>query len=364
MPYTATNMTVQSGTQYKANIDADTAALQGVYGKRRNVNGDGFINQLVNPVAISASWQYILDMWEAEIVSGTATGNFGQQASTSFPGQVSIGTTNLATTAASTLGFRTKMLGRNVSDLLFAPYLYPIGGTLQHPFGSLSILAFQNSGSSVNVTPTLRSANSVDNFSTMSNSIGGATLSLPSGVVTQLVWDGAATAFQLDTLTNFSNGIALELDFAMPNGLSGISLQIGDVQFEGGQVATSFGRGYIADELLHCQRFYEKSYDLGVAPGTVTTVGQSKMGISGLAGGTYTLNPSVSFKVVKHHTPIITLFSPGTGAAGKARDAQNNTDVTGTAADIGLGAFDWSATAAAATTAVSLGAQWVADARL
>ena len=44
MPFQSTNMTTQTGSAYKAGIDADTAALQGFGGKRRNVNGDGLVN--------------------------------------------------------------------------------------------------------------------------------------------------------------------------------------------------------------------------------------------------------------------------------------------------------------------------------
>src|SRR5258708_35338944 len=79
MPFQPTNMTTQTGSAYKAAIDADTAALQGAWGKRRNINGDGLVNQLVTSVALSGSWQYVLDLWEAQsYTAANSSGRFGQ----------------------------------------------------------------------------------------------------------------------------------------------------------------------------------------------------------------------------------------------------------------------------------------------
>ena len=125
MPFQPTNMTTQTGSAYKSAIDADTAALQGAWGKRRNVNGDGLVNQLVSAVALSGSWQYILDLWEAQsYTAANSSGSFGQIADSNFPAQVAIGTANLGTTGAVTVAFRTKMESRHVRDLLSAPYQY------------------------------------------------------------------------------------------------------------------------------------------------------------------------------------------------------------------------------------------------
>jgi hypothetical protein len=266
MPYQIPDSTSQTGTAYKARIDGAAAALAGVAGKRRNINGDGRIDQLVAAVAISASWQYLLDMWEVETADAVhSSGNFGQIVNANFPAGLAIGSSGLTTTGAAAIKFRTKLESLNVADMLSAPFTYPVASPL-HPYASLGILAFQDSGVAVNVTPVLRSADVVNNFATMTNSLTGAVQSLPSGAVTQLWWDGAANAFQLDSLTNARNGLCLELDFAMPTGVSAKNLQLGDVQLEPGQVASYYGRNRFDDELRACQRFYAKTFPLATAP--------------------------------------------------------------------------------------------------
>ena len=72
------------------------------------------------------------------------------------------------------------------------------------------------------------------------------------------------------------------------------------------------GRGR-ATELLLAQRYYEKSYNIDVAPGTVTDVGQdacrqnSDNEIRSLMD---------TFRTPKRATPTITWYSPDTGASG------------------------------------------------
>ena len=126
------------------------------------MNGDGLVNQLVSAVALSGSWQYILDLWEAQsYTAANSSGSFGQIADSNFPAQVAIGTANLGTTGAVTVAFRTKMESRHVRDLLSAPYQY---GSPAHPFASIGLLAFQDTGSAITITPVLRSADAVDTF--------------------------------------------------------------------------------------------------------------------------------------------------------------------------------------------------------
>lgn len=50
-------------------------------------------------------------------------------------------------------------------------------------------------------------------------------------------------------------------------------LYVTDVQLEIGAIATPFERRSMAEELVNCQRYYEKSYAQSTAPGTATDVG-------------------------------------------------------------------------------------------
>jgi hypothetical protein len=84
------------------------------------------------------------------------------------------------------------------------------------------------------------------------------------------------------------------------------------VQLEVGSVATPFDRRPFAVELELCQRYYEKSYNVGTLTGSNTAVGISM----GLGGNTvYIGGVSGQFKVSKRTTPTVSLFSHG-GTAG------------------------------------------------
>lgn len=76
------------------------------------------------------------------------------------------------------------------------------------------------------------------------------------------------------------------------------------------------GRGYF-EEFELCQRYYEKSYDLEVAPGTASAPGGFiTIAVSTSVGATSTL---AIFKVGKRATPVVTVFNPITGAIGSFR---------------------------------------------
>jgi hypothetical protein len=100
------------------------------------------------------------------------------------------------------------------------------------------------------------------------------------------------------------------------------------VQLEDGAVATPFEQRFLQHELELCQRYYEKSYDLGTPPGTASTTNGF---ISSRAVGS-DIDINVPFKVRKRAVPSVTNYNPVTGSAGEARNdsAGNNT---------GLGAF-------------------------
>ncbi|MBA0272297.1 hypothetical protein D7U77_06560 [Stenotrophomonas maltophilia] len=100
---------------------------------------------------------------------------------------------------------------------------------------------------------------------------------------------------------------------------AGVGRQAGDFQFsniqiEIGSVATDFEQRNDAIELVLCQRYYEKSYNLGVAPGTATREGSHTSG----ALTSYLLHaPTVRFSQRKRSTPAIAFYNAQNGAAGQ-----------------------------------------------
>ena len=140
---------------------------------------------------------------------------------------------------------------------------------------------------------------------------------------------------------------------------TGATFQLGPCKLEVGSVATPLVRTSFQQELARCQRYYEKSYDVGTAVGTVTTNGAWEALAPSGTGGQF----PIQFKVTKRAVPTFTAYSTNTGASGKVYN-------TGTASDgtAGLGNGGTNGIVLFVTPNVgalnALTAQWTADARL
>ena len=107
--------------------------------------------------------------------------------------------------------------------------------------------------------------------------------------------------------------------------------QMTNVQFEVGDTATSFEHLSFGDELARCQRYYCKSYNYDVAPGTNTMVG-SKWGRNYSADSRSANVTVVNFPVTMRDTPTVTFRGIHSGTAGKwttgaSNPNNSNTDV-------------------------------------
>lgn len=142
---------------------------------------------------------------------------------------------------------------------------------------------------------------------------------------------------------------------------NGATFQVTGVELKVSNVGTPFVRRPFAEELALCQRYYEKSYDIGVALGTATNNGAEYMFITLITSATGCGKDAV-YKVAKRVAPTITYYSPVTAATGKLRDEGNAADVTCNTSAIGLRGHSWSATPLSST--LQFRSHWVADARL
>jgi len=176
-------------------------------------------------------------------------------------------------------------------------------------------------------------------FTTTNNEV---TFTAPAGGVEQVIeglnlesgtyalnWEGTATA------TVGGTAVAKGGTVTVVGGTNTAVRFIGGTfirpQFEAGSVATPFERRPFGTELALCQRYYEKSYNDGVAPATATAVGTA----SGQTNASNVSTISIRFKVDKRTTPTVTIFGTD-GTAGFVTDNINragtptNTGATGT----------------------------------
>lgn len=99
-----------------------------------------------------------------------------------------------------------------------------------------------------------------------------------------------------------------------------------NVQVEEGLVATPFEIRPISFELAQCQRYYEKSYELGTAPGTASNFAGTATTRRSTSAETVT-SFSIRFSVNKRATPKITWYSP-MGAINSIRNTSASVDLT------------------------------------
>ncbi len=85
-------------------------------------------------------------------------------------------------------------------------------------------------------------------------------------------------------------------------------------QLERGSTVTPFDARAVATELIMCQRYYEKSYAVGVAPGTAT---RSGCHVSSALTGYLLSAPLVRFAITKRATPITSVFNTQDGSPGQ-----------------------------------------------
>jgi hypothetical protein len=134
------------------------------------------------------------------------------------------------------------------------------------------------------------------------------------------------------------------------------------VQLTVGSVAPDvFSRagGTIERELNICRRYFQKSYQLSVAPGTISAPGQWGARMPTNAG----TSVSIQFVPTMRAAPTITAYSPSTAnAPDKVRDSSAGADVTATYGNISESSGNVTFTPGSAAAQCFF--QWVAQARL
>jgi hypothetical protein len=163
---------------------------------------------------------------------------------------------------------------------------------------TFSGIIYQNTGSTVTTTLSVKKANAVDNFSGTTLIGAAGSISLASGVETPFTY--TVTLGSSDATT----GLAVEINFTGLGALTSKVFAIGAFQLETGSVATPFEQRPIGMELALCQRYYE----FGKASYATTTTTGTSYGIP------------IVFKIQKRAIPIVstTQINSNIGSTGQA----------------------------------------------
>ena len=143
------------------------------------------------------------------------------------------------------------------------------------------------------------------------------------------------------TLPADANQLAIQFVVPASTGTAGAAddWDIGGIKLELGSTATPFINEDVGDTLDQCQRFYQKSYNLGVAPGTASSGPGSTSSVAIYSSGSQHLGDR--FPKRMRTAPTITIYSPGTGASGNSQAASNNADIATSASEIGESGFQF-----------------------
>ncbi|MFT7086991.1 MAG: hypothetical protein ACJAZX_000414 [Rickettsiales bacterium] len=98
------------------------------------------------------------------------------------------------------------------------------------------------------------------------------------------------------------------------------NFRLAGVQLEEGDVVTNFDSRTIQEELALCQRYYEKSYELDVPPGTPGQTDIKDLHVASFS----TVGAGVLFRTEKRTVPSVALYNPTTGNIGQVDDLSNN----------------------------------------
>ena len=140
---------------------------------------------------------------------------------------------------------------------------------------------------------------------------------LASPTVTQI---STGTFTVSATVTNFTTNISIpaaattgiQILFTVGALTAGLTWTIGNVQLEKGSTATSFDYRPYGTELMLCQRYYEKSYNIDVVPGTATSVSaRLTTNIATITGGSADRNMLLgsAYAVTKRTTPAVVFYN-------------------------------------------------------
>lgn len=97
------------------------------------------------------------------------------------------------------------------------------------------------------------------------------------------------------------------------DGTNDFDLYFKNIKLEVGKVKTAYTPRPFAEELVLCQRYFEKTYDVGTKPGTATSVGGENVY---WYNSFHAYKTGLRFKVTKRGLPTITFYSAQNGTSG------------------------------------------------
>jgi hypothetical protein len=310
----------------KFTSDLLSASANGVTGfKNRIINGAMVIDQRNAGASVTpTNTQYTLDRWTSGVTQASKFSVQQNAGSVTPPAGFTnyLGVTSLSSysvLAGDLFTIYQPIEGFNMADLNWGT---ANAKTITISFWVRSSLTGTFGGSIYNsavnrsypFTYTISSANTWEQKSvTIAGDTSGTWVGATNGV-------GMFVGFGLGVGSTFSgtagawtgSGLVSATGATSVVGTSGATFYITGVQLEKGSTATSFDYRPYGTELMLCQRYFSKSYDITTVAGTATYNG-SVFTISQQANRPFI---SQTFKTTMRAAPTIVVYNPSTGATG------------------------------------------------
>jgi len=261
--------------------------------KNRIINGGMAVDQrnagASQTITAASALAYTVDRWYAYCTGANVTGQQITGAYTSS--QYRYQFTGAASVTA--IGFGQRIEAKNCFDLANT---------------TATLSCYISNSLLTTVTWTAYYANTADTFGSLASP---TVTSIATGTFTV---SSTRTQYIASISIPSAATTGIQIVFTVGAQISGTWV-IDSVQLEKGSTATSFDYRPYGTELALCQRYFEKSYDIGTVAGTSTLTGSFAGGIFGATGGT---NPVVTvfYKVPKRTAPTPTIYATD-GTAGK-----------------------------------------------
>ena len=141
-------------------------------------------------------------------------------------------------------------------------------------------------------------------------------------------WQYYTLTYCIAVLGVATNGLSVQ--WWQPNTVNPATILLTGVQLEKGSVATPFEVRPYATELALCQRYYQKTYNMGTAPGTNV----SGVGAIVVTASNSTIVPGAQFRATMRAAPTIVMYNPYSTTSGVIGLLSNGFDTGAATAEV------------------------------
>ncbi|MGZ6779214.1 MAG: hypothetical protein ACXVGO_09495 [Mycobacterium sp.] len=318
-----------------------TAGPQGIQGPQGNPGAAGapgitrpsFVNRLINgdfsidqrnegtskTYTAAGNVAYGIDRWYASCTGANVT---AQRVTGTGVNQFAYQFTGLASNTGIVFGQRIE--AANIFD---------------QASQSVTVQVWLSSSSITTVTWKTFAANTIDAWGTKTTSGTGTETQIDTGTLTIT---STPTLYTFTTNLGANAGRGIDLEFSFGALLAAQTIKFEAIQLEPGTIANTFERPDFQTRLIRCERYYEKSPDVGIPFPSATRAGA--YGSPSVSGSATT---AARFRATKRATPTVTICATGSATVGDVRDVTGGADLVGSQNAVGMRGFAISSTTTA-----------------